>query len=689
MAALLLAQGSTGYTTNRAVTFNNTYRQIFNEYKKLLDSIETGDRKNTANNTERLSALYLEVYDRIGIIGDDPMPVSDMFDKISLPFKKSDDTLSIYVGASGIAIYPNNYIGKEIYFDDEPIESLTHQTRVYCISKCYTFYSALNPRWRDRRLDMDYMSIYIEHNNSWFPANMYETYDSNLQVAIHSPNVLPDLIRGEHFALLEPRHHHLITYSEINTHLLPPDYDTNCRDYYRHDLTSDAPIRSDCISRCLISAMQNDCEINCVPQTDALLRRELFDGTGAYYETAGRHYCPRLFNNYTIDNCLATNMLMNKWICNDECRPDCQFRYFDWDLKIEKPTRWTSDTTITIKHNIMPDQLVRHYPETTFTGFVSNFGGLLGMWLGMSALGTFDMVYCQHPAYETLSVTTPAPHVLHVQLNRPSKRNAVSRIMFAEIGDCFARIDTDKRCRAVVLSGAGQCFSAGLDFYDMSAIVSAGSVDGPIAADATATGDTIPTDVARRGAIIRRVALLWGGSLNKIAECSKPVVAAIHGPCIGAGLEVALVADVRHCSADAYFSIREVRIGMAADMGSLQRVPKLMGNRSLARELAFTGRDMPAAEALAQGLVSAVTEGTGAEQVLESALAVAKQIAANSPVAVQGTKAAMNYSDEHSIGDGLEWMAVWNQAMIQSEDLVTAATATATRAKEPPQFSDF
>ncbi|CAG2120021.1 unnamed protein product, partial [Medioppia subpectinata] len=220
--------------------------------------------------------------------------------------------------------------------------------------------------------------------------------------------------------------------------------------------------------------------------------------------------------------------------------------------------------------------------------------------------------------YETINVKAPAPHIWHIRLDRTDKRNAVSRLMLQEIVDCFDRIGTDPECRAVVLSGAGECFSAGMDCRDVSAIVKEGIAAHTMANIMAEHGDAeptqpahIPTDISRRGAHIRRATRQWQGSLNTIAECPVPVVAAIHGPCIGAGLVLALAADVRHCSADAYFSIREVRIGMAADMGSLQRVPKLMGNRSLARELAFTGRDMPAAEALAQGLVSAVTDGAG------------------------------------------------------------------------------
>lgn len=282
----------------------------------------------------------------------------------------------------------------------------------------------------------------------------------------------------------------------------------------------------------------------------------------------------------------------------------------------------------------------------------------------------------RYAEFETLEVSAPYDHVLHVQLNRPDKRNAMNRDLFREIFTCFSEINDDKQCRAVVLSGAGKTFSAGLDFSDMLEMMNHSS-----------SKNTEGEDVATRAKFLRNMIILLQNSFNSIVKCPKPVIAAVHGGCIGAGLDLISAVDVRYCSNDAFFSIREVGIGMAADLGSLQRLPKIIGNDSLIRELAFTARNLPANEAKEAGLVSSVYADS--ETTLQSALELAKSIASNSPVAVQGSKIALNYSRDHSVRDGLEFMANWNMCMLQTEDMVKAVTATVTRSDTPPVFADL
>jgi len=252
----------------------------------------------------------------------------------------------------------------------------------------------------------------------------------------------------------------------------------------------------------------------------------------------------------------------------------------------------------------------------------------------------------------------------------------MNRDVFREITSCFSEINDDKQCRVVVLSAVGKTFCSGLDFgdmLDMISHVSGNNADG--------------MDVATRAKFLRHMIILMQNSFNSVVRCSKPVIAAVHGGCIGAGLDLISATDVRYCSNDAFFSLREVNIGMAADLGSLQRFPKIVGSDSLVRELAYTARNMPATEAKELGLVSSVL--ADAETTLQSALETAKKIAANSPVAVQGTKIALNYSRNHTVPDGLEFMANWNMCMLQSDDLVKAASATATRSETPPVFNDL
>ncbi len=193
----------------------------------------------------------------------------------------------------------------------------------------------------------------------------------------------------------------------------------------------------------------------------------------------------------------------------------------------------------------------------------------------------------RYAEFETLVVTAPYDHVLHVQINRPDKRNAMNRDLFREILTCFNEINDDKQCRAVVVSGAGKTFSAGIDFSDMLEMMQ----------HSAAANQTQGEDVATRAKFLRNMIVLLQNSFNSIAKCPKPVIAAVHGGCIGAGLDLISAVDIRYCSNDAYFSIREVGIGMAADLGTLQRLPKIVGNDSIVRELAFTARNLPSTEA--------------------------------------------------------------------------------------------
>lgn len=193
--------------------------------------------------------------------------------------------------------------------------------------------------------------------------------------------------------------------------------------------------------------------------------------------------------------------------------------------------------------------------------------------------------------YECIQVTAPYDHVLHVELNRPEKRNAMNRDLFREITNCFNEIANDKQCRAVVISGAGKMFSAGIDYMDM--------MDMMTSVVSSSDSSTQRDDIASRAKFTRHMVALLQNSFTSISKCHKPVISAIHSGCIGAGMDLITATDIRFASKDAFFSVREVGIGMAADLGTLQRLPKIVGNDSLARDLAFTGRDLPATEAQA------------------------------------------------------------------------------------------
>ncbi|KAL1769228.1 delta3,5-Delta2,4-dienoyl-CoA isomerase, mitochondrial [Sigmodon hispidus] len=258
--------------------------------------------------------------------------------------------------------------------------------------------------------------------------------------------------------------------------------------------------------------------------------------------------------------------------------------------------------------------------------------------------------------YESLQVTTVQKHVLHVQLNRPEKRNAMNRAFWRELVECFQKISEDSDCRAVVISGAGKMFTAGIDIVDMASLLQP-------------QGD----DAARIAWYLRDTISKYQKTFTAIEKCPKPVIAAIHGGCIGAGVDLITACDIRYCAQDAFFRVKEVDIGLAADVGTLQRLPKVIGNQSLVNELTFTARKMMADEALDSGLVSRVFPDKDA--MLDAAFALAGEISSKSPVAVQGSKINLIYSRDHSVDESLDYMATWNMSMLQTQDIIKSVQA--------------
>ncbi|XP_029062610.1 delta(3,5)-Delta(2,4)-dienoyl-CoA isomerase, mitochondrial [Monodon monoceros] len=260
-------------------------------------------------------------------------------------------------------------------------------------------------------------------------------------------------------------------------------------------------------------------------------------------------------------------------------------------------------------------------------------------------------------SYESLRVTSAQKHILHVQLNRPEKRNAMNKAFWREMVVCFNKIAEDADCRAVVISGAGKMFTSGIDFVDMASGL------------LQPAGD----DVARISWHLHSLLSRYQETFSVIEKCPKPVIGAIHGGCIGAGVDLITACDIRYCTQDASFQVKEVDLGLAADVGTLQRLPRVIGNQSLVNELAFTARKMMADEALDCGLVSRVFPDK--EVMLDAAFALAAEISSKSPVAVQSTKINLLYSRDHSVTDSLNFMKSWNMSMLQTEDVVKSLQA--------------
>jgi enoyl-CoA hydratase len=252
-------------------------------------------------------------------------------------------------------------------------------------------------------------------------------------------------------------------------------------------------------------------------------------------------------------------------------------------------------------------------------------------------------------------------YVGHLILNRPEKRNRMSLRFFEEFIEIFEKIDDDDDVRTVLISAEGKSFCAGLDLEE------------------AATLFTDPTAKSRHD--FKRTIMRFQESMNVIDRCRKPSIAAIHSHCIGGGVDLASASDIRLASQDAVFSIRETRMAMVADLGTLQRIGAIIG-QGWTRELALTGRDFDAAQALEIGFLTHMYPDR--ETLVDEGLKMAKEIAQLSPVTVQGVKETLNFSRDFGTAAGLEFVAQKNAAILPSEDLMEAFQAFMEKRK--PDF---
>ncbi|ORZ39573.1 ClpP/crotonase-like domain-containing protein [Catenaria anguillulae PL171] len=269
-------------------------------------------------------------------------------------------------------------------------------------------------------------------------------------------------------------------------------------------------------------------------------------------------------------------------------------------------------------------------------------------------------------SYATLAVSTPAgsPHVAVVHLNRPRQLNTMTDQFFSDVHACFTALSANPDIRVIVLASASEkIFTAGLDLKAVQ-------------------GSLMPRDdPARTGVMLMDLIRRWQNALSCLETCRVPVIAAIHGACIGGGVDLVTAADIRVCSEQSWFCVKEVDLAMAADIGTLQRLPKVVGNQSIVREWCYTGRNVSATEALAAGLVSHVAKD---RRLCCYALDLANTIASKSPVAINGTKASLVYSRDHSVDDSLKQIAMWNSSQLQAGDVMEAAAAILS--KTTPKF---
>jgi enoyl-CoA hydratase/carnithine racemase len=249
--------------------------------------------------------------------------------------------------------------------------------------------------------------------------------------------------------------------------------------------------------------------------------------------------------------------------------------------------------------------------------------------------------------------------------------------MWREVGDAFHLLGSiGDECRCILLLGNGKSFCAGIDIADPNfGLMEMGEDD---------ENDDTP-DTARKFISFRSKVLEMQSCLSALEECAVPVVAAIHGSCIGGGIDLITCADIRICSPTAKFSIREARLGLAADVGTLQRLPKIVGHTSRVRELCYTGEDFDGIEAERIGLVSKLSKSQ--DDLIAVGLEICKNIVRNGPVAVQGTKVSLNFSRDHSVREGLEHVAMYNSAALMTSDL--SASFIASTSGTTPEFSNM
>jgi enoyl-CoA hydratase len=250
-------------------------------------------------------------------------------------------------------------------------------------------------------------------------------------------------------------------------------------------------------------------------------------------------------------------------------------------------------------------------------------------------------------------------YVGNLILNRPDELNTMIRKFWIELPEVLEEINRDSEIRVVIMSSTGKHFCAGMDL----AAFSNGVENIP---------DDKKPDHARVGEALYRSAKELQGYISTLEKIRVPVIAAVQGACVGGALDLITACDIRLASKDAFFCIQEINIGMAADVGTLQRLPRIIPDSKM-RELAYTGRRMYADEAKDSGLVSDIYESQ--EEMLKAATNMANEIASKSPIAIYGLKAVINYSRDHSINDSLDFNALWSGAMLSGKDMTEAMKA--------------
>ena len=247
-------------------------------------------------------------------------------------------------------------------------------------------------------------------------------------------------------------------------------------------------------------------------------------------------------------------------------------------------------------------------------------------------------------------------HVAHVVMNRPDEFNTMTRLFWKELPELIKELDKNAEARVILLKGEGKHFNAGMDLANF----------------APADKGGVKKDPARMRETFYHEVLELQDTFSALEECRMPTIASIQGACVGGGIDMVAACDIRYCSSDAFFKIAEVDIGLAADVGTLQRLPTLMPLGAV-RELSYTGRKFLPAEALELGFMNKVFESR--EELEKGSLELAKEIASKSPLITRVIKKQINYARDHSVKEALDYHAAWNSSLISGQDMEAAMKA--------------
>lgn len=269
-------------------------------------------------------------------------------------------------------------------------------------------------------------------------------------------------------------------------------------------------------------------------------------------------------------------------------------------------------------------------------------------------------------SFGTIALTMDGA-VARVELNRPDTANSLNETMWRELRQVFDELDQTRAVRAIMLGGAGKHFSTGIDLTYLSQIQQ----------------ELRQLTEGRKQEYLKRLIVHLQDAVNAIESCRKPVLAAIQGFCMGAGVDIAAACDMRYATGATRFSVKEVDLAIVADVGTLQRLPKIVGE-GVARELCFTGRTFKGDEARSMGFVNQLYANS--DELIAGVLKLARQLAEKSPLTLRGIKETMNYSRDHTVAEGLHYVALRNAAMLLSKDLEEAVAAFME--KRMPKYED-